>query len=144
MVRRRWAAIPPAAPWARAARRRAGGSVGLIATGAATNVTGATVMAANGQAALGGNSPGGAVGTGGQATGGVVTLDASAHPTTAAPGTLNLTTVTGSADALGNGPGNVAGEWHVGASGGSVVTMTQAALTALAQGTGIGVPGFSS
>jgi hypothetical protein len=57
---------------------------------------------------------------------------------------LALAAVTGSADAQGDGPGNVAGSWHVGASGGSTIAATDMTLTAAADGPGIGVPPAST
>jgi hypothetical protein len=121
-----------------------GGTVGIGAAGAPATVTGATTLVADGQGSAGGNSPGGFIGTTGQAAGGTVTVDAAAHPVSGAPGTVTLAAVTGSANALGNGPGNVAGSWHVGAADGSNVTATGLTLTAAASGAGIGVPPAST
>ena len=121
-----------------------GGTVGLQAVGAPTTVSGATNLVVDGLGTAGGNSPGGAVGASGVAAGGMVNIAASAHPMTAATGTLMLATVTGSANAQGNGPANTAGEWHIGAAGGSAVNATDVTLTAAAQGPGIGVPRAST
>jgi hypothetical protein len=121
-----------------------GGTVGLTATGGPTTVTGPTTLVADGQGSPGGGSPGGGVGTGGLGTGGTVNLLADAHPGSGAPGALILAAVTGSAGGLGDGPGNVAGQWHVGASGGSTINATGMTLTAAAEGAAIGLPPAST
>ncbi|HYD12480.1 MAG TPA: hypothetical protein VEC11_06505 [Allosphingosinicella sp.] len=122
-----------------------GGTVGVVAGGGPTTVTAGTTLVADGRASPGGGSPGGGIGTGGLATGGTVNIIATAHPGGgAAPGTITLAGVTGSVGALGDGPGNVAGQWHVGASAGSTVTATGLTLTAAAEGAGIGLPPAST
>ncbi len=122
-----------------------GGTVGISAIGAPVTVTSGTSLVADGRGGAGGNTPGGTVvGTNGVGTGGVLNITAAPHPNTNAPGGVTLAAVTGSAGAHGNGPGNVAGDWHVGASGGSIVTATNLTLTAAADGPGIGVPRAST
>ncbi len=116
-----------------------GGEVGVFAIGASTTVTGGTSLVADGR-----GSPGDGVGADGQGTGGVVELGAAEGEFNNLPGTLTLAAVTGSAGGLGDGPGNVAGEWHVEAEGGSTILATDLTLTAAAGGTGIGVPPAST
>ncbi|HTU12693.1 MAG TPA: hypothetical protein VMG08_17520 [Allosphingosinicella sp.] len=121
-----------------------GGAVGIAAEGAPARVTGATTLVASGQGSAGGGSPGGGVGAVGTAIGGTIAIGATAHSLTGAAGTVLLADVDGAANAIGAGPGNVAGEWHVGASGGGTVTMANVVLTALADGAGIGTPAAST
>jgi hypothetical protein len=117
--------------------------VTIASEGAPVTVTGATALNARGTGGRGGDVPG-PQGPNGQGTGGTLNLTAAAHPGTGAPGSLVLAAVTGSADALLEGPGNVAGSWHVGASGGSTITATDLTLTAAATADGIGVPPAST
>ena len=123
-----------------------GGTVGVTANGATATLTGPATLLAEGRGGAGGPSPVDptAFGTAGQGTGGTINLNAAAHPTSNAPGTLTLAAVTGSTNARGGPTGNVAGSWHVGATRGSTLGATDLTLTAAAQGSGIGLPPAST
>jgi hypothetical protein len=114
-----------------------GGTATLSATGAAVIVLGPSSLLADGNAGAGGDSPSAGFGQTGQATGGRLNAGAFAHAQSGIAGTLALSGVTGSANAVGNGTGNAAGQWHISAIGGDV-SAANVTLTATAGGTGPG------
>lgn len=122
-----------------------GGTASVAAVGAPVTVTGATNLSANGVAGAGGDSPSGAIGGVGRGSGGSVNLSAVVSPLTGATGSTSLAAVTGSASGIGpSSTGNIAGAWHVGASGGSSLAAANLTLTATAQGTAPGAPPAST
>jgi hypothetical protein len=112
-----------------------GGTTSLLAAGIPTSFAGQVMLTADATGGIGGDPVGGgAIGATGLADGGTIVIAATAFGGTG--GTLTAGSVTGSASATGAaGTGNSPGEWHVAASGGSSVNLTNLTLTAQANGT---------